>query len=48
MSEFLCCDRCGELSMYDCTIYIDNKPICPACSNLIVYLQGTHLVEENK
>ncbi|WP_156422679.1 hypothetical protein [Bacillus sp. FJAT-29937] len=46
MSEFLCCDRCGELSMYERTIYIDNKPICPSCSNLAVYLPETLLVEE--
>ncbi len=31
MSELLCCDRCGELSIYDKTIYIKNKPICTTC-----------------
>lgn len=31
MSEFLCCDQCGELSIYDCTAYIENKPVCPEC-----------------
>ena len=46
MSEFLCCDQCGELSMYDRTIYIDNKPVCPACSDLVVSLTEVRLVEE--
>ncbi|WP_170289639.1 hypothetical protein [Cytobacillus depressus] len=33
MSEFLCCDQCGDLSMFDSTQYINDKPICPACYN---------------
>ncbi|GLB58693.1 hypothetical protein [Cytobacillus sp. NCCP-133] len=31
MSEFLCCFWCGELSIYDRTAYIENKPVCPEC-----------------
>ncbi|WP_269521558.1 hypothetical protein [Bacillus sp. J33] len=31
MSEFLCCGWCGELSIYDRTAYIENKPVCPEC-----------------
>jgi len=31
MSELLCCDRCGELSLHDKTIYIQDKPICATC-----------------
>ncbi|MBT2690681.1 hypothetical protein J7I93_21310 [Bacillus sp. ISL-47] len=31
MSEFLCCDWFGELSLYDRAAYIENKPVCPEC-----------------
>ncbi|MBU8767926.1 hypothetical protein [Cytobacillus oceanisediminis] len=31
MSEILCCGWCGELSLYDRTVYLENKPICPEC-----------------
>ena len=31
MSELICCCNCGELSMYDHTIYIHDKPICQTC-----------------
>ena len=47
MSEFLCCDRCGELSMYDSTTYIENKPICPTCFEQMNYVLQTADSEEN-
>ncbi|MFD2442570.1 hypothetical protein ACFSO7_00970 [Bacillus sp. CGMCC 1.16607] len=31
MSEFICCDCCGELSSFDDTAYINDNPICPTC-----------------
>lgn len=39
MSEFLCCDQCGELSMFSVVVYINDKPVCVSCqkeNNLVI------------
>ncbi|MFS0592024.1 hypothetical protein AB1L05_10530 [Cytobacillus horneckiae] len=31
MSEFIVCDRCGELVSFELTDMVNKKIVCPAC-----------------
>ncbi|MBP2242180.1 formylmethanofuran dehydrogenase subunit E [Cytobacillus eiseniae] len=46
MSELLCCERCGELTIFERMTYINNKPICSSCSENAVYALQTADSEE--
>lgn len=41
MSEFIRCDRCGDLTSFEDTTYINNNPICPECHDQLSYLLQT-------
>lgn len=38
MSEFIRCDRCGDLSSFENITYVNNTPLCTSCQDENEYL----------
>jgi formylmethanofuran dehydrogenase subunit E len=47
MSEFICCDRCGELTVYSDATYVNNKPFCTTCCEQGIYALQSADRDEN-